>query len=198
MYNDTALCDYSFVGGACPHNQRENMMARHTHRGTCQVCGSVQAVNNKTGMIAKHGYTVDWGMFQGECPGSNELPIEKSYRLTIQIIDSIQSQLAGMKLIDLKPLIENFSSDLSAARKNNLQYQAMTDHIAALKKLFNQRHGQDLYLAPKEEKVERIHETFSRIQDAYRRAEELKTEGWKPRVTGWYKEATLTATRKAA
>lgn len=26
VYNDTALCDYSFVGGACPHNQRENMM----------------------------------------------------------------------------------------------------------------------------------------------------------------------------
>jgi hypothetical protein len=64
----------------------------------------VQAVNNKTGMIAKHGYTVDWGMFQGECPGSNELPIEKSHKLTTQIINSIQGQLAGMKLIDLNGL----------------------------------------------------------------------------------------------
>ena len=173
-------------------------MAKHTHKGTCQVCGSVQAVNNKTGMIAKHGYTVDWGMFQGECPGSHELPIEKSQELTVCVISSIQSQLNGIKLIDLKPLKYNCGEEFAAARKNNVQYQAMKEHINALRKLLNQRHGQDLYLAPKEEKVERIHETFNRIQDAYKRAEELKTEGWKPRVTGWYKEATLTATRKAA
>ena len=172
-------------------------MARHTHRGTCQVCGSVQAVNNKTGMIAKHGYTVDWGMFQGECPGSHELPIEKSHKLTTRIINSIQGQLAGMKLIDLNGL-DHYDEEFRAARKNNLQYQAMTDHVASLRKLIEKRHGQDLYLAPKEEKVERIHESFTDIRKAYARAEELKVDGWKPRVTGWYKEATLTATRKAA
>jgi hypothetical protein len=173
------------------------MMARHTHRGTCQVCGSVQAVNNKTGMIAKHGYTVDWGMFQGECPGSNELPIEKSHKLTTQIINSIQGQLAGMKLIDLNGL-DHYDEEFRAARKNNLQYQAMTDHVASLRKLIEKRQGQDLYPAPKEEKVERIHERFTDIRKAYARAEELKVDGWKPRVSGWHGDATLTATRKAA
>jgi hypothetical protein len=58
--------------------------------------------------------------------------------------------------------------------------------------------GQDLYPAPKEEKVERIRERFTDIRKAYARAEELKVDGWKPRVSGWHGDATLTATRKAA
>ena len=33
-------------------------MAKHTHTGTCQICGRRQAVNVKTGRLAKHGYTV--------------------------------------------------------------------------------------------------------------------------------------------
>jgi hypothetical protein len=43
----------------------------HTHRGTCQSCGSVQAVDNKTGMLAKHGYTIPFGTFQLICKGSD-------------------------------------------------------------------------------------------------------------------------------
>jgi len=173
-------------------------MAKHTHKGTCQVCGSVQAVDSKTGMIAKHGYTVDWGMFQGQCQGSHELPIEKSQELTVRVISSIQSQLNGMKLIDLKPLKYNYGEEFAAARKNNVQYQAMKEHINALRKLIDNRQGQDLYPAPKEEKIDRIRESFDDIRKAYARAEELKADGWKPRVTGWYGDATLTATRKAA
>tara|TARA_Y100000385_G_scaffold256200_1_gene282458 strand:+ start:684 stop:1295 length:612 start_codon:yes stop_codon:yes gene_type:complete len=49
----------------------------HTHKGTCQLCGRIHAVNNKTGEIAKHGYTVDYGFFNGVCQGSNILPLQK-------------------------------------------------------------------------------------------------------------------------
>lgn len=42
----------------------------HTHRGSCQICGRDQAVDVKTGLIAKHGYTVQWGFFSGTCFGS--------------------------------------------------------------------------------------------------------------------------------
>lgn len=50
---------------------------RATHNGTCQICGNEQAVNAKSGKIAKHGYTVEWGYFEGTCPGSDELPLQK-------------------------------------------------------------------------------------------------------------------------
>lgn len=53
----------------------------HTHKGTCQVCGSLQAVNEKTGMIAQHGYTVEHGWFEGRCFGSLELPLNVSKNL---------------------------------------------------------------------------------------------------------------------
>lgn len=47
----------------------------HTHRGHCQLCGSIQAIDNGTGRVAKHGYTVDGGYFSGICPGSGELSL---------------------------------------------------------------------------------------------------------------------------
>jgi len=48
----------------------------HTHRGTCQACGAVQAVDNTTKWIAKHGYTTTYGFFNGTCYGSGYLPME--------------------------------------------------------------------------------------------------------------------------
>jgi len=48
-------------------------MAKHTHKGTCQVCGNQQA---HRGTVAKHGYTVDWGFFNGVCAGSDALPLQ--------------------------------------------------------------------------------------------------------------------------
>lgn len=49
----------------------------HTHTGTCQFCGRVQAVEPKTGLLAKHGYKVVWSSFQGTCQGSDEYPLER-------------------------------------------------------------------------------------------------------------------------
>lgn len=49
-----------------------------THQGTCQICGCVHKVSNKSGKIATHGYTVEFGYFDGECGGGYELPFEVS------------------------------------------------------------------------------------------------------------------------
>lgn len=57
-----------------------------THNGTCQVCGSVQAVHPETGRLAKHGYTVQWGFFLGTCYGSDHFPYEISKDLIEQSI----------------------------------------------------------------------------------------------------------------
>jgi hypothetical protein len=58
----------------------------HTHRGTCQACGHVQAVDNASQLVAKHGYTVDWGYFNGTCQGSGKAPAEHDVSLTNTVI----------------------------------------------------------------------------------------------------------------
>ena len=46
-----------------------------THYGTCQICGRKQKAPD--GLVAKHGYTVDGGYFNGTCFGSDEKPFER-------------------------------------------------------------------------------------------------------------------------
>lgn len=65
-------------------------MTQHTHRGTCQACGNIQAVNNSTGAIAKHGYTVDWGYFSGACSGSGNLALETERTYTDRTIATLR------------------------------------------------------------------------------------------------------------
>lgn len=47
-------------------------MNKHTHRGHCQVCLRIQAIDMGTGLVAKHGYNVNEGYFKGTCPGSGK------------------------------------------------------------------------------------------------------------------------------
>ena len=62
----------------------------HTHTGTCQACGAVQAVDNDTRLIAKHGYkVVGFGFFNGTCGGSDHRPAELDTSFTHTIITSL-------------------------------------------------------------------------------------------------------------
>jgi hypothetical protein len=63
------------------------MKSVHTHQGTCQACGFVQAVDNDSRQIAKHGYKVSgFGMFVGTCDGSGRQPAEVSVEYTHLVI----------------------------------------------------------------------------------------------------------------
>lgn len=64
-----------------------------THKGTCQVCGSLQKLPK--GTLAKHGYTVDWGFFNGVCTGSHHLPFELSCDMIQGSIDRAKTMLAA-------------------------------------------------------------------------------------------------------
>lgn len=55
-----------------------------THRGTCQVCSRVQKLPD--GKLAKHGYQVLGGFFEGVCFGSNHLPLEQDKTLVEESI----------------------------------------------------------------------------------------------------------------
>ncbi len=67
----------------------------HTNRGTCQVCGRIQAIDNGSGITAKHGYKVaGYGFFNGVCPGAFHVPAEKSLTVTHSIIERLEADAA--------------------------------------------------------------------------------------------------------
>lgn len=50
------------------------METRIQKRGHCQMCGRLHAANP---LMAKHGYNVEHGWFQGVCPGAGYMPLEE-------------------------------------------------------------------------------------------------------------------------
>lgn len=64
-------------------------------RGICQCCGREQAVTN--GRLAKHGYTVEQGWFQGVCSGANYAPMNKDRSQTDRIIASVRAEVAELQ-----------------------------------------------------------------------------------------------------
>lgn len=65
------------------------MAKASTHTGICQACGRRQAVHVITGMIAKHGYTTEYGFFNGTCGGSDHLPLELDTKVNVETIASL-------------------------------------------------------------------------------------------------------------
>lgn len=63
--------------------------------GSCQCCGRIQALPG--GVLAKHGYTVDYGWFNGVCQGAGYLPYEQSCGLIESFIKSAKAHLAVLK-----------------------------------------------------------------------------------------------------
>jgi hypothetical protein len=75
------------------------MKDKATHLGTCQLCGSFQKLPN--GVLADHGYNINWGSFVGVCSGSRRAPFEqdKSYA-------EAQVVRAKQILVDLVPVAD--------------------------------------------------------------------------------------------
>lgn len=62
----------------------ESKGERLQYRGICQVCGHEQAVVN--GKMAKHGYTVKFGFFNGVCSGEHFAPMQQSTEESERVI----------------------------------------------------------------------------------------------------------------
>jgi hypothetical protein len=60
------------------------MKTKATHYGTCQLCGSLQKL--PSGVLAIHGYQVDWNQFHGTCSGSGHPPFEQSKDLAAETV----------------------------------------------------------------------------------------------------------------
>ena len=63
-------------------------------RGNCQCCGRQQAVVGR--WMAKHGYTVEHGWFQGACSGESSEPMQKSRTRTDGIVAKIRTDVVEL------------------------------------------------------------------------------------------------------
>lgn len=82
-------------------------MSKSEFVGTCQICGRIQKLPKKR--LSLHGYTVEWQMFTGTCPGSGHAPFEISCGLIEDAILQAKrqaQQLAAMRDDYLKPATE--------------------------------------------------------------------------------------------
>lgn len=70
-------------------------MAKATHQGTCQICGSLQKLPK--GKLSLHGYNVTYGFFNGICRGARELPFEQSCDLIKDAIERAKTALADVQ-----------------------------------------------------------------------------------------------------
>lgn len=66
-------------------------------RGNCQCCGRDQAVLATTGTLAKHGYTVKGGWFQGVCSGHHHRAMQDDRSVTDRIVAEVRSQVAELR-----------------------------------------------------------------------------------------------------
>lgn len=71
-------------------------MTKTQLRGICQCCGRQQAVLAGTGLMSKHGYTVDHGWFQGVCSGQRYAPLQKDRAQADRIIAQVRAEAAKL------------------------------------------------------------------------------------------------------
>jgi len=64
--------------------------------GTCQICGALQKLPK--GRLSKHGYTKEWGFFNGMCAGAENKPFELSKDLIEGIIIAVKTQIQNLEL----------------------------------------------------------------------------------------------------
>ena len=73
------------------------MSASTQLRGNCQVCGRIHAVL-PTGLVAKHGYTVKDGWFQGICSGQHSAPMQKDTATTAKVVADILKECEELEI----------------------------------------------------------------------------------------------------
>lgn len=118
---------------------------QHTHKGMCQACGRMHAVNNKTGLIAEHGYQVHWNQFIGSCSGSNRLPIQLSTAWTCYIQEDLSAQAKKYESLTADDFSGKTPNEIETAlKKAEWNAKGMRQHVEFLEELKSKYFGQDL------------------------------------------------------
>lgn len=91
------------------------MEARIQKRGHCQGCGRLQAAT--AGVLAHHGYKVEYGYFNGTCFGAKKLPLEVSREL---LDSNVAKALASADEFEARALrFKNGEADPAHYRKGH-------------------------------------------------------------------------------
>lgn len=70
-------------------------MAKATHKGNCQWCGSLQKLPNHR--LSKHGYTKKYNFFMGTCKGAEHPPLQESCNLTEESIEWASNEIIRLE-----------------------------------------------------------------------------------------------------
>lgn len=138
---------------------KETDMSKATHNGTCQSCGRSQAVNAKTGRLAKHGYTVDYGYFNGTCAGSDSQPLELETSLNVETVAAIrdwanqQEQFADGNIETVIVQVRDHDDSRSWATKD---LRVNRSEYIELKRRGDDTEFDDLYSSNFDDKVENV------------------------------------------
>lgn len=116
------------------NNETRHSARKSTHRGHCQLCGSLQKLPK--GMLSLHGYTVAHGFFSGVCNGARALPFEQSMELiahhvelakdAIKRIKQTQHELRTTIDADTKMWISTYVKDLHGYCRGGYQHEQVT------------------------------------------------------------------------
>jgi len=134
-------------------------MTKATHNGTCQACGRKQAVK-ANGLLAQHGYTVDYGYFNGTCSGSDYRPLEQDTAHNKRVVNSIrdwakeQDMLADGNIETAPVQVKDTESNKSWAQKTIQINRA--DYVASRTRDDSSKDFSDLYNREFDKKIETV------------------------------------------
>ena len=143
-------------------------------RGNCQHCGRDQAVTR--GRMAQHGYTLDYGYFNGVCNGHRHAPLQAERQHADLMVISVKADIAEMtaKIADLKAgrlhpaTVETSLWDAKARKAVSIDW-AMADEYqregavkSAIWKLESRIRGAESFVTDFSALIERVHGTALR------------------------------------
>lgn len=144
-----------------------------TYLGHCQACGRQQAAHVKTGKIAKHGYTTDYGFFNGTCNGSDYLPMEQDILITNRQIELLVNHAAQLTEKSQRETFDTLPFEVYEGRDNRGR------RIKTTIRLTPEEYAADKRFYGKWEHAENSHRKALERQAAYLSGIARELEGWR-------------------
>ena len=159
------------------------MNVTHTHRGHCQRCARVQAIDVATGLLALHGYDVKDGYFSGTCEGSNHLSLHVDRELTDQYIAAARAD--ERRCLNLAARLRN-DTDHPAKVWNGAYHKAPDPTRHNPKRMRDVRTMISWESASKAQQDRQVLEEVHALQRKAERAREYAddTQRWADRICG--------------
>lgn len=149
-----------------------------TYLGHCQACGRLQAVHVHTGKIAKHGYTTDYGFFNGTCNGSDHLPMEQDILITNRQIELLRGRAGELTAESQRETFETLPFRVTERDARTGRRKPRVLHLTP------EEHAADNRFYGKWEHAENSHRQSLARQAEYLTGIARELEGWRGQYHG--------------